>query len=167
MNGAGELVLYLDFDGVLHHENVRWSPKTGPYLDAPPRYSLFQHSRLLEQILSHYLDVRIVLSTAWCHRYRLEFSAARLTPCLRARVVGTIYDMGLTYPDDLACIPKGRQIAGDAVNRKPRDWLALDDNDDCWPQEHLQQLVKTHMYEGIRPPGVRLRLEQKLKEMCK
>ncbi len=25
--GAGALVLYLDFDGVLHHENVLWHPK--------------------------------------------------------------------------------------------------------------------------------------------
>lgn len=26
------LLLYLDFDGVLHHEDVRWSPKRGAYM---------------------------------------------------------------------------------------------------------------------------------------
>ena len=33
--GAGELIVYLDFDGVLHHENCLWHPKRGPYLEAP------------------------------------------------------------------------------------------------------------------------------------
>ena len=41
--GAGQRILYLDFDGVLHHENVMWSHKQGPHLKAPPQYRLFQH----------------------------------------------------------------------------------------------------------------------------
>lgn len=32
--GRGELILYLDFDGVLHHENVLWHPRKGPYPQA-------------------------------------------------------------------------------------------------------------------------------------
>ena len=51
MKGTGELVLYLDYDGVLHHENCLWHPRRGAYLVAPQRYSLFQHAPLLEEML--------------------------------------------------------------------------------------------------------------------
>ena len=41
MRGTGELVLYVDYDGVLHHENVLWHPKIEAYLSAPDGYVLF------------------------------------------------------------------------------------------------------------------------------
>lgn len=52
--GAGELVLYLDFDGALHHENVLWHSKKGAHLGAPPHYKLFQHADLVVSLLSPY-----------------------------------------------------------------------------------------------------------------
>jgi hypothetical protein len=65
----GDLVLYLDFDAVLHQENCLWSPKNGPYLKAPPGYDLFQHAPLLEQLLDPCPQVKIVLSTSWVRSY--------------------------------------------------------------------------------------------------
>lgn len=47
--GQDEVVLYLDFDGVLHHENVTWHPKKGAVLHAPLPHRLFQHVDLLEE----------------------------------------------------------------------------------------------------------------------
>lgn len=35
MSGRGELVLFLDFDGTVHHENMRWDPGRGLSLEAP------------------------------------------------------------------------------------------------------------------------------------
>lgn len=64
MKGTGELILYLDYDGVLHHENCLWHPKIGAYLSAPDGYVLFQHAELLEQLLAPHPQVQIVLSTA-------------------------------------------------------------------------------------------------------
>ena len=29
LSGHGGLLLYLDYDGVLHHENVLWHPRMG------------------------------------------------------------------------------------------------------------------------------------------
>ncbi len=49
--GRGELVLYLDFNGVLHHENCLCRPRKGPYLCAPARHTLFQHVPLLQELL--------------------------------------------------------------------------------------------------------------------
>ena len=67
--GRGKLVLYLDYDGVLHHENVLWHPKIGAYLSAPEGFVLFQHAELLERVLEPYPDICIVLSTSWMRSY--------------------------------------------------------------------------------------------------
>ena len=50
----GPPVLYLDFDGVLHHEDVWWSPVRGPYFGpkAPPYAKLFEHAGLLAEALN-------------------------------------------------------------------------------------------------------------------
>jgi len=49
--GRDGLLLYLDFDGVLHHENVIFRPRKGACLVAPAGHSLFQHAGLLAEIL--------------------------------------------------------------------------------------------------------------------
>ena len=163
--GSRDLVLYLDFDGVLHHSQVAWSPQIGPYLAAPARYTLFQHADLLAQLLEPWPHVKIVLTTTWAYRYGLDYSVARLPPGLCSRVVGTIYAQGLKYPDDFARMPRGMQVAGDAATRKPGRWIALDDDDEGWPREHRHRLIKTHMYEGLNKPGVIKQLNAKLAEM--
>lgn len=63
--GRGEPVCYVDYDGCVHHCNVRWSEGQGLFLDAPERYSLFQHVGLLEELLAPHPAVRLVLSTSW------------------------------------------------------------------------------------------------------
>ncbi|QBQ95924.1 hypothetical protein [Paraburkholderia pallida] len=43
----GGVVLDLDFDGVLHPEDVWRRPQTGPYVASPPGHALFEHAALL------------------------------------------------------------------------------------------------------------------------
>jgi hypothetical protein len=164
--GTGQLVLYLDFDGVLHHENCLWHPKRGAYLDAPERYSLFQHSPLLEQMLTPYPDMRIVLSTSWVLRYGCSVTAERLPPALRDRVIGGTFHSRHMSADDFRWMPRGQQVFEDVLRRRPREWLALDDNSEGWPVNHAHRHVLTDAYEGISAPEVRAEIEHKLKEMC-
>ena len=89
--GRGELLLYLDYDGVLHHEDVRWHPRRGVYLNAPPEFRLFQHAELLETLLAPHPDVSIVLSTSWVRVLGYSRSVKRLPPGLRERVIGATY----------------------------------------------------------------------------
>ena len=65
--GAGENVLYLDYDGVLHHESCYWHARKGPYLNVPEGENnvLFRHAPLLAEMLEPYPDLKIVLSTSW------------------------------------------------------------------------------------------------------
>ena len=167
MKGTGELVIYLDFDGVLHHENCLWSPTKGPYLSAPSRYKLFQHAELLAKVLEPSPEVKIVLSTTWIRRYGLDTSAKRLPASLQARVIGGTFHSRHLPEDEFRYLSRGQQVTADVTRREPRDWLALDDDGEGWHSSHLNHLVQTHMYEGISDPEVLANLKQKLAAMCK
>lgn len=167
--GTGELVLYLDFDGVLHHEDCCWS-KHGPYINArslgPDRYTVFQHLDLLERILAPYPQVKIVLSTSWVRSYGCHGATKRLqSESLRSRVIGATFHSRMNE-QEFAAAPRGMQIWGDVVQRKPLDWIAIDDDYLHWPKWTLDNYVKTHPRDGISHPPVRAELERKLSWMC-
>lgn len=48
---TGGRVLYLDFDGVLHPEDVRRRAGRGPYIASPSGHVLFEHAPLLADVL--------------------------------------------------------------------------------------------------------------------
>jgi len=161
--GAGEHVLYLDFDGVLHHEDVRWRPKRGPYLDAPG-HSLFEHAALLEELLQPYPQLGIVLSTTWARVYSCYAAAKRLPPGLRDRVIGATWHSAMpeqTFKEK----PRGTQVLEDIARRRPFAWLALDDTDDGWPMEIRDHVLITDERMGISAPGTAERIAAALRGM--
>jgi HAD domain in Swiss Army Knife RNA repair proteins len=166
MRGTGELILYLDFDGVLHHENCLWHPKIGAYLSAPEGYVLFQHSVLLDQLLTPYPHVKIVLSTSWVRRYGCSKAAKNLRPGLRSRVIGATYHSNMRE-HEFAALPRGLQVWSDVIKRKPRDWLALDDVTEGWPEQALSHFVRAHELDGISDPAVLVEFQEKLGRMCR
>ena len=166
MKGRGEPLLYLDYDGVLHHENVLWHPKIGAYLSAPDGYVLFQHAELLERMLAHYPQVQIVLSTSWVRRYGCARSAKQLRPSLRSRVIGATFHSRMNELE-FGEMPRGLQVWEDVLKRQPRAWLALDDDYVDWPELCLENFVKTHPREGLSDLAVLEEFARKLREMCK
>jgi len=162
--GQGQMILYLDFDGVLHHENVLWHPKRGAYLCAPAEHSLFQHAGLLEDILAPYPDLRIVLSTSWVLRYGYSRAGKRLPSGLRARVIGATFHTVMNLDTYLQLV-RGRQVWADVARRLPRAWLALDDSYQDWPDWCLENLVRTHEVLGISDAAVQDELRHKLARM--
>lgn len=158
---SGELVLYLDFDGVLHHENVLWHPKRGAYICAPPQYKLFQHAQLLEDLLSPYPSVRIVLSTTWARMYGCNRAAKMLPQGLRDRVIGATFHSRM-FVDEFLAASRGMQVWGDVVRRKPRDWIALDDDHVDWPTWCQDNYIQTHEHEGINDPSVLAKIKERL-----
>jgi hypothetical protein len=106
LKGRGQPVLYLDFDGVLMHENVLWHPRRGAYLVAPEGYRLFQHASLLDEMLQPHPSIQVVLSTSWVRQYGCSGAAKRLPPGLRKRVglPSTMAPMvGRTGPRPISC----------------------------------------------------------------
>ena len=159
-------MLYLEFDGVLHHENVLWHPRIGAYLSAPDGYVLLQHAELLKRMLAPYPQVQIVLSTSWVRRYGCARSAKQLRPALRARVIGATFDSKMNELE-FSEKPRGMQVWEDVLKRRPRDWLALDDDWLDWPECCSDKYVRTHLSEGLSDTAVQEILATKLQEMCK
>jgi hypothetical protein len=61
---TGVPVLYLDFDGVLHPEEVYQRRGAPPYVKHPAGHTLFEHAELLAEVLKPYVNVAVVLSTS-------------------------------------------------------------------------------------------------------
>jgi hypothetical protein len=161
LKGAGQAVLYLDFDGTLHHEAVYWEPGRGPNLRAPARYTLFQHAALLDEMLAPHPNIAIVLSTSWVRHYGSRKAAKELPAGLRSRVVGTTYDSQV--PGDLFhFLSRGEQVTTDVLRRNPASWLALDDDPRGWRAWALPHLLLTDPYEGISPPHLQVDLRRQL-----
>ncbi|MDM0068781.1 HAD domain-containing protein [Variovorax sp. J31P207] len=158
--GRGELILWLDYDGVVHCESVYWSPKRGPFFKAEG-YTLFEHAPLLAEVLEPYPSVRIVLSTSWVRLYSCDKAAKRLPDALRARVIGATFHTEMNEGAFLAQ-SRGQQVAADIRRRQPRDWLALDDTDEGWPEWCRGRFIRTHEELGISEPSVLDELKRKL-----
>ena len=159
----GTHVLYLDFDGVLHHENVLWHPKRGAFA-GPPGFVLFEHAALLEELLAPYPLLNIVLSTSWVRFYGCDKSAQRLTPGLRSRVIGATFHSEMNEGAFLAK-PRGQQVLADVARRQPVGWLALDDDVEGWPTESQEHVILTDERLGIAAPGTPERIAALLKQM--
>lgn len=153
------MILYLDFDGVLHPGDV--------YLqDGAPRLmvhgALFMWAPILETALLACPEVEIVLSTSWVQKLGLEFAQAALTPTLRRRVVSATWttEEAAQYEQST----RYAQIARHAENAKlaDADWFAIDNDDFGWPHEKREQLIRCHSDLGLSEPRVQRRLYEKL-----
>ena len=158
--GEDEVVLYLDYDGVLHHEDVWWHPRRGAYVRAPG-YELFEHMPLLEAALERYPEVRIVLSTSWVRVRRFSRALKRLSPSLRDRVIGATFHT-LMNREAFENLPRGVQVLRDVMRRKPRHWVALDDDAEGWPTAYRAHLIHTDEVLGISAPGLVEELQRRL-----
>lgn len=161
--GYGRKILYLDFDGVLHHEDVRWHPKRGAYLHQAG-YSLFEHAALLDELLEPFYDLDIVLSTSWVRKYSCHHSAQLLPPGLRRRVVGATFHSAMDR-NEFALLSRGQQVYADVVRRRPSEWCALDDVDEGWPDSLRERLVLTDPVLGIASPEAMQGLQANLDRM--
>lgn len=152
LRGYDEPVLYLDYDGVLHHENVLRHPKRGIYV-GHPGFVLFEHAALLEKLLEPFPAVRIVLSTSWVRVLSYSRALERLPQGLQERVIGATFHSEM---DDemFASKSRGSQVLEDVARRQPRCWIALDDTDEGWPTEVRDRVVITDERLGISAPGM-------------
>lgn len=157
---VGTPVLYLDYDGVLHHENVLWHPRRGVYA-GPPGFVLFEHAALLDELMAPYPLLKIVLSTSWVRTYGCYRTAQRLPESLRRRVIGATFHSKMSEQMFLLK-PRGKQVLEDVVRRRPSNWLALDDTDEGWPNAHQDHVLITDETLGIAAPGMAERIAASL-----
>ncbi len=131
------MLLFLDFDGVLHPDPCR------------DRARLFEHAPALVQALAPFA-CDIVLSTSWRTELSREDLVGLLPPALAARVVGTTAHFSeiARVP---ALVPFRRQAECQHwvdAHRPGADWLALDDRASGFAP-YCDRLVLTRSDTGL------------------
>lgn len=167
-------VLFLDFDGVLHPQEVYAHRKKGIYVGLSG-HALFEQAPLLEELLAPYPNVKVVLSTTWVRVKSFSYAKKQLPPSLQARVIGATYHTDMRFEGSLygggygyshspfATMSRYAQIWRNLNRRAPKVWLALDDDVEGWPNEERDWLVAPFDEQGIANPVVRQELVEKLK----
>lgn len=162
--------LYVDFDGVLHDEDVHPKVNRGVYFGAKaysegrtPRF--FEHADILLEAIKPYPRLRLVGSSSWFYK-RGGYARVlkKLPPELSRRFVGCTYHKRMDwYLFHQA--PRGMQIWSDVRRRHPRRWLAIDDDDRHWPAWCRDKLVLTDQRLGISEPTVYATFVRRLAEV--
>lgn len=162
------MILFLDFDGVLHPDAVYLRLNGQVELRADGH--LFMWSDRLVAALQSYPDVRIVLSTSWVRHRGYQRARKSLPIDLAAKVIGATWHsaMGKGWPDYIHWDDQTRfeQIAA-YLSRLPAPvpWLAIDDDDRGWPNEHRQHLVHTDAMLGLSAENAQADLISRLQRL--
>ena len=151
------MILFLDFDGVLHP----WDPKI--QLNEKQMFSL---KPLLENTLRSFPDVEIVITSSWRQKYSLEKLRRLFSPEFASRIIGvtppTRRDERGRYPN--GC--RGQEILQWLYqNRRNVDqWLALDDLEWMFEPSLRNRLILCDSATGLTEQKIN-ELEQRLKEL--
>ena len=140
-------ILFLDYDGVLHPDEVYMSKRNGIVLRADG-HNLFEYAELLADALEQHQDVRIVLSTSWVSVLDFDIAKARLPERLQLRVIGsTCHSTYNKY--EWNTLTRYRQIMRYVLRHNLKSWLALDNDDKGWPDDKRHRLIHTDDWGGL------------------
>lgn len=164
------MILFLDFDGVLHPDAVYL--RLNGQVELRAEGELFMWADRLAAALQPYPGMKIVLSTSWARH--LGFSRARkaLPPDLAARVIGATWHsaMGKGWPD---YIPWDNQTRFEQIVAylsrlsAPVPWLAIDDDDRGWTDVQRSSLVHTDGMLGLSAENAQAELISRLQHLNK
>lgn len=160
----GGPVLYLDYDGVLHPDEVYRI--RGRIVLQRDGMSLFEWAPLLAEHLEPYPDLRIILSTSWVRVLSFNEARAWLPDSLGSRVIGATWHsaMDLFWWHSLS---RYQQISLHARRHRISRWLAIDDDTQGWPDDGREQLVHTDPMLGIAASDTKALLLQRLEGLSK
>jgi hypothetical protein len=161
------MILFLDFDGVLHPENV-YLTKNGPTLIGEGH--LLMWSAVLVEILAPFPAVELVLSTSWVRQIGFSRTKKRLPQALQERVVGATWHTGMskTWAGQGWWEESTRygQIMKYAARNKTSNWLAVDDDIEGWSPSQFHRLIHTDGSNGLSDEAKVSELQYKLRAVC-
>lgn len=138
LQDASMMVLFLDFDGVLHPQ----------YEGLPtPAEEVFCHLSRFEAVMRDFPAVQIVVSSSWRFTHTLDQMRTHFSPDIAARIIGTTPQL-----DTDAYLPTRREqeILSwlGATGNEDVPWIALDDA--SWQfQLCRDRLVACTWYTGL------------------
>lgn len=141
------MILFLDYDGVLHPDEVYMVRGKGVVLRCDG-HNLFEYADLLTDALTPHADVRIVLSTSWVHALSFNEAKKRLPENLQVRIEGATYhSAGNKY--EWNALTRYQQIMRYVLRHNVQNWLALDNDAEGWPDNKRHHLVHTDDWGGL------------------
>lgn len=136
-------ILFLDYDGVLHADDV-YRTKSGIALKSGG--TLFEHATILAAAIEPHPTVKIVLSTSWVRELGFNRAKKYLPPALKNRVTGATYHSSFEQDDGLTpwgILTRYEQIARHVMKHRITDWIAVDNDNEGWPETLAHHLVHT------------------------
>lgn len=153
--------LFLDFDGVLHPDAAyREGERIVLRADG---FALFEWVGILHDLLMPYPTVQVVLSTSWVRVLGFDVARSHLPEHLRRRVVGATWHE--TAPRRWDNLTRYDQIRHSIERHRHVRWLAIDDNDAGWADEHRDNLVLTDPLLGLGASAAQADLREKLERL--
>lgn len=162
------MIIFLDFDGVLHPDAV-YSPRNKPLeLRAPGE--LFMHAPILEDALAFHPEGKIILSTSWVRVLGYERTLNKMPVNLQARVIGATWHKHMVQggQDPFSWMNRCEQIESHVKRNGIKRWLAIDDlhsGSEDWSTEHMNRLVLTEQSKGLGSIEAQADLNTKLMEI--
>ena len=144
--------LYLDFDGVLHPDEVyRRSDGTIFIKNVPGMVAqLFMWAADLEERIAK-RDVQIVLATSWVQVLGFQRALARLPKGIVDKVVGSTYHS--SQRQEWEHCTRYQQIQTHATRHRIVSWLALENDIQDWPSKAQHHLCPCDDTTGLSMQG--------------
>ncbi|MBC7751147.1 MAG: hypothetical protein H7Z73_05430 [Candidatus Saccharibacteria bacterium] len=164
------MIVFLDFDGVLHPDAVFAARNKPLELRAPGE--LFMHAPVLEQALAFYPEAKIILSTSWVRILSFERTLKKMPAKLQARVIGATWHKHMVQggQDPFSWMTRFQQIDSHVKRNGIKNWVALDDLHSAyevaeWPDNQRHRLVLTEQSKGLGCEEAQADLNTKLLEI--
>ncbi|PKH14621.1 hypothetical protein BI292_05050 [Pseudomonas sp. 43NM1] len=157
-------VLFLDFDGVLHPDDV-YRTRGGLELRAPGQ--LMMHAGILVEIMKEFPNVKISLSTSWVRILGYRRARAALPSDLQALTVSSTWHSKMPRAplEGYDMYSRYQQIRAAVTRAGLTKWIALDDDPfESWP-DHDRRLIRTDPDLGLSSEPTQEELRVKLKAL--
>jgi hypothetical protein len=150
--------IYLNFDGVLHPNEILFEDGCTPSLLSAGHWPL-EHALLLVESLRKHPGVEIVLNTWWTFYLGLDACKDLLPGALADRVVGSTVQHTSAYWDmPIRLLEAERHIA----RRCSRSCVILDNTTARYRRELVPNLLLFDSYDGLGNRSARRSLERRL-----
>jgi hypothetical protein len=155
-----DLILFLDYDGVLHPNEVYRYHSRGIVLECEG-HDLFEYAEILAEMIASHPKVTTVLSTSWVPELGFDRARSYLPDALNQRVHGATWHSALYDKTTWFSLARYEQIAAYVRRHALKNWIAIDDDDHGWADNQRHHLVHTDELEGLS----KMRSQELLKEM--
>ncbi|WP_176079549.1 HAD domain-containing protein [Paraburkholderia tropica] len=153
--------IYLNFDGVLHPDQVFYEKGCIPSL-LTPGHSALEYAKFLASALDDYDDIAIVLNTWWTFYLGLDACKNLLPATLASRIIGTT----IRHIDNYETMPCRHEAAECHIARSSSQAsMILDHNHARYRRDLHPNLLLLDPSEGLGSRAARRSLERRLRHL--